>query len=247
MPKPLARLFLLGLHVLSGAMQIALLFPWLSNGARERLIRVWSRAMLGILGVRVEIEGALPPPGVMLVANHVSWLDIISIHATLHCRFVSKAEVARWPLIGWMARQAGTLFLVRENKRDAVRINRHIADLLRQGERLAVFPEGTSSDGRSLLPFYSALFDPTVQAGATVAPLLIRYLDDDGHQTDRPAYHGDITLWQSLRAVLSHGPIGVRLDFLTPIYSQGLDRRTLTQSAETALRERLAICRIGPV
>jgi len=199
----LLRLFFLGLHVFSGAAQILLLFPWLGGRARNGLIRIWSRALLGILGVRVEVTDPLPPGGVMLVANHVSWLDIVAIHATLSCRFVSKAEVARWPLIGWMARQAGTLFLMRESKRDAVRINRHIADLLAQGECLAVFPEGTSSDGQCVLPFYAALLDPAVQAGARVAPLLIRYLDRDGTPTDRPAYHGDISLWQSLRAILS--------------------------------------------
>lgn len=235
----LLRLPLLGLHVASGAVQILLLFPWLGTRRRAPLIRAWSRTLLVILGVRLDIEGELPPAGVMLVANHVSWLDIVAIHASLSCHFVSKAEVANWPLIGWMARQAGTLFLVRERQRDAMRINRHIAVRLEQGERLAVFPEGTSSDGRGLLPFYAALLEPAAQTGAPVAPLLIRYLNRDGRQTDRPAYHGDISLWQSLQGVLRGGPVHARLAFLPLISTADQDRRALARAAETAIRVRL--------
>src|SRR5207342_3377123 len=105
-----------------------------------------------------EVRGNMPTRGpMMLVANHISWLDILVLHASRHCRFVSKSDVAHWPLIGRLATAAGTMYIERESRRDALRIVHHMTEALASGDILAVFPEGTTSDGVTLLPFHANL------------------------------------------------------------------------------------------
>lgn len=177
------RLIRLGLHILAGAFTILLLFPFLKPDERGRRVVAWARKLLAIVRVRVTVHGRPPAvrgEGALIVANHVSWLDIHVLHSLIPSRFVSKAEVRDWPLIGWMAEQAGTLFLDRRKKADARRVNETMAALLRQGECLALFPEGTTTDGTRLLPFYPSLLQPAVVAGARVWPAVIRYRHPDG-------------------------------------------------------------------
>ncbi|MDF3823608.1 lysophospholipid acyltransferase family protein, partial [Leptospira sp. 96542] len=121
-------------------------------------MQVWARALLRHLGLRVEVQGDVVSPGpLLLVSNHISWLDIMSLHAARYCRFVAKADIQRWPLVGRLVTGAGTLYIQRDSRRDAMRVVQHIAERLRAGEVLAVFPEGTTSDGQDLLPFHANL------------------------------------------------------------------------------------------
>jgi 1-acyl-sn-glycerol-3-phosphate acyltransferase len=153
---------------------------------------------------------------------------------------VSKAEVRDWPLIGWMAARAGTLYLERAKKSDARRVNEEMAALLREGECLALFPEGTTTDGTRLLPFYPSLLQPAVAAGARVWPAVIRYRHADGRISLAAAYHDDISLGRSLMRILAQDEILAEVTFLPPIASTGLHRRELAGRAEAAIREHLA-------
>jgi len=237
------RLIRLGLHILAGALTILLLFPFLQPDERGRRVVVWARKLLAIVRVRVQVRGRPPAvrgEGALIVANHVSWLDIHVLHSVLPSRFVSKAEVRDWPLIGWMAERAGTLYLERSKKSDARRVNEAMASLLRAGECLALFPEGTTTDGTRLLPFYPSLLQPAVVAGARVWPAVIRYRHADGRINRQAAYHDDISLWQSLRRILRQEAIFAEVTFLPPIASAGLHRRELARRAEAAIRAHLA-------
>ncbi|MCS6786986.1 MAG: 1-acyl-sn-glycerol-3-phosphate acyltransferase [Thiobacillaceae bacterium] len=239
----LGRLTRLGLHILAGALTILLLFPLLTSAERERRVVAWARGLLAIVRVRVRVRGRPPAvrgEGALIVANHVSWLDIHVLHSLLPTRFVSKAEVRDWPLIGWMAARAGTLYLERAKKSDARRVNAEMARLLQAGECLALFPEGTTTDGTRLLPFYSSLFEPAVQAGARVWPAAIRYLTPDGGINRAAAYHDDVSLWQSLRRILAQDAILAEVSFLPPIAAAGLNRRQLAALAHQAIHAALA-------
>ena len=155
--KPLrgaARLLRLLGHIALGLATVLLRFPRLSPQQQGMRVQAWAMALLGHLGIALQVRGPVPRQGpVLLVANHLSWLDIVVIHAAGHCRFVSKSDVQGWPLIGALATAAGTLYIERSTRRDALRVVHQMADALRAGEVLAVFPEGTTGDGRTLLPF----------------------------------------------------------------------------------------------
>lgn len=237
------RLIRLGLNILAGALTILLLFPFLVREERDRRVVAWARKLLATLRVRVVVRGRPPAvrgEGALIVANHVSWLDVHVLHSLLPSRFVSKAEVRDWPLIGWMAARAGTLYLERARKSDARRVNAEMAALLRDGECLALFPEGTTTDGTRLLPFYPSLLQPAVASGARVWPAVIRYRHPDGRINLEAAYHDDISLGQSLMRILAQDEILAEVTFLPPIASTGLTRRELARRAEAAIRERLA-------
>lgn len=145
----------------------------------EWMIMWWSRTMCRVFGIRVSVEGELPSGPVMLVANHMSWLDIEVLHSLRVFTFVAKAEIARWPLVGWMARAGGTVFHQRgdENSRHAV------SDLftakLAQGRSVAIFAEGRTSDGTRVLPFHGRMFRPAVETGTPLVPAAIRYMHTD--------------------------------------------------------------------
>lgn len=231
------------LHVLAGALTILLLFPWLERAERDKRVGRWAGQLLAILNVRPELRGRPPTvrgEGALIVANHVSWLDIHLLHSLLPARFVSKAEVRGWPVIGWMAEAAGTLFLERSRKSDAARMNTVMSGHLRDGDCLALFPEGTTSDGGGLLPFYPSLFQPAVEAGARVWPAVIRYTRPDGTPCEAAAYCDDVNLLQSLRRITGEPGIVAEIHFLPAIASAGLNRRELAKQAEAAMRAALA-------
>lgn len=234
------KLLRLGGHLLAGALTILLLFPHLDKAERGRRISRWAAHMLAILRVRVVTRGRAPnvrAGGAMLVSNHVSWLDIHVFHSLLPVRFISKAEVRGWPVIGWLAQEVGTVFLVREKKSDALRVNQVMADHLREGDLLALFPEGTTSDGRDVLPFYPSLFQPAVEAGAQIWPARLRYLDGRGQYSEAAAYYGGMTLAASLWRIARQEGVVVQVEFLVPIPNkEGLARRDLARLCEAVIR-----------
>jgi len=184
----------------------------------------------------------LPGP-LLLVANHISWLDITSLHAARFCRFVSKADVKAWPLIGALASGVGTLFIERESRRDAMRVVHHMADSLRAGDVLAVFPEGTTGEGVELLPFHANLLQAAIAAGSPVQPVALQFIDThSGERSLAPCYVGDDTLVGSVwRTVRARG-ITVRIVFGELQTAQGRERRTWA----AGLRETIVQLRQSP-
>ncbi|MGQ9725325.1 MAG: lysophospholipid acyltransferase family protein, partial [Tepidimonas sp.] len=163
-------------HLLQGLWTVWWCFPRWDEATRARRIQAWSAQALRILGVALRVQGQPPAHGPLLVvANHVSWLDILAIDAAWPCRFVSKADVRHWPLLGRLVAGAGTLFIERDRKRDALRVVHHLAERLQAGDVLAVFPEGTTSDGRSVLPFHANLLQAALATGTPVQPLGLAY------------------------------------------------------------------------
>ena len=222
-------------HALAGWLTITLRFPRYNAQQREAAVQAWAQRMLRILGVPLHVHGHPPARGpLLLVSNHLSWLDILVLHAARHCRFVSKADVRHWPLLGTLATGAGTLYIEREKRRDAMRVVHHMAESLRAGEIVAVFPEGTTGDGRALLPFHANLIQAAISADAPVQPVALRFVDRaSGKPSDGPLYLGDDTLVASLWRTLAGRPFVAHVRFGEPQHAQGRDRRAWAQ----ALRE----------
>jgi 1-acyl-sn-glycerol-3-phosphate acyltransferase len=214
-------------HALSGLATIVWEFPHLDAAQREDRVQAWARAMLAVLGIRLEVRGTPPARGpVLLVANHISWLDILVMHAARHCRFVAKADVRHWPVIGRLATGAGTLYIERESRRDALRVVHHMAECLRSGDVLAVFPEGTTSDGARLLPFHANLLQAAISANAPAVPLALSFVDTATRTPSRaPAYVGDDTLLGSVWRTLTAPPLTAIVSYGEPQFAQGLERR----------------------
>ena len=171
----------------------------------------------------------------MLVANHISWLDIFVINAVAPTAFVSKDEVRDWPLIGWLCAHTETIFLARGSRAAAQQTRETIVAALRQGTHVAVFPEGTTTDGGRLLPFHGALFQSAIDAGVPVVPLALRYVAADGTSSRAPAYDGDVTLWECLRAIVRTGGLRAQLRVLAPLSSGDTDRRHLAARSHRAI------------
>src|SRR5690606_7079992 len=168
----------------------------------------------------------------LVVSNHVSWLDIVALNAVVPSRFVSKAEVADWPVVGRMVTQAGTLFLTRERRRDAMRVLGLMAKGLREGHTLAVFPEGTTGDGHGVMHFHPNLLQAAIEASVPVQPVALRYADPQHAVSPLAAYVGDTTLLQSLWRVVSARGLVVHVQVLSPQAVTHADRRTLAASLQ---------------
>lgn len=236
------RLARAGLHLSWGCLLVASLFPWLSPARRGAMRKRWSRQLLSMLGVRLRAQGT-PRQGALLVANHVSWLDIYAINAVTNTRFVCKAEVRDWPLIGWLVAKNDALFITRNNRHDARRLCDAIAASLRAGDTVVVFPEGTSSDGRQVLPFHGALFQAAIDAGCGVQPASLRYLDGNERPTTAPAYCGDITMLDSLIALARASRTIAEVTLLEHLATDcdGVARQALAARARGLVTSRLAL------
>ncbi len=251
------------LHIAIGFSIIALGFPLVSHATRQRVIRWWSRRVLAICGVSVRMlwpsrgtqrdphvaaskvmaAAMCPGGGAMLVMNHISWLDIHVVHSQRPARFIAKAEIARWPILGYLTDRTGTIFIERGRRHAVRQVNHRAAQLLRDGELVAMFPEGTTSDGDRLLPFHVNLIQSAIDARAPIVVAGLRYLDARGLPTSAASYVGDINLLQSIVRLIRMGPITAELHLIDAIdvFDGGVTatRHQLGQRARALIAEAL--------
>lgn len=236
----IGRLLAVVAHLLHGMLVMAWRFPALDAAGRQQRIQWWSRRLLHLAGLELRVQGQPRTAGALLLANHVSWLDICAIHAACpQARFVSKADVLRWPLLGWLIKGAGTLFIERERKRDALRMVHDMAAALGRGETVAVFPEGTTGAGDHILPFHANLLQAAIAVQAPIQPVLLRFTEPGQPVSLSAQYIGDTTLVQSIWRVVSAQGLRVEVDFLDPQASAHGDRRALAEGVRQQLQMRL--------
>ena len=186
------------MHIVGGLATTVFVFPWVGRGTRQRLIRRWCRQFLRMLEVEARVhwrhDGGMPG-NVLIVANHISWLDIFVLLSFQPARFIAKADLRRLPVVGRLIANVGTLFIERERRRDTHTVNRHTVEALARGDVVAVFPEGTTSDGTGLLKFHSSLLQSAVDANGHVQPIAIRYRTPGGRASaTRRRYVGELSL-----------------------------------------------------
>lgn len=211
-----------------------------SATVRRRIARIGltrcSRALLAALGLARVARGPMPPRGSLLVANHLSWLDVPAALAFWPCTFVAKREVRAWPLLSTLGDALGVVWIDRSRPRDLLRVIPTLEQTLRTGHSVLLFPEGTTTNGRTLLPFRSGLLEAAVRAQALVFPVAISCHVESG-EADALCWYGDETLVANLPRVASLRGARVSLHVGAPI-AVGHDRKTLARMARQQLVRR---------
>jgi 1-acyl-sn-glycerol-3-phosphate acyltransferase len=230
----LARAVLHGVH---GLLVVLLQFRWLDAAGRQRRIAWWSAKMLRMLGLELRVQGQFRPGAKLIVANHVSWIDILAIHAVCpEARFVSKADVQQWPLVNRLVDSANTLYIQREKRRDALRVVHQMAEALKAGDTVAAFPEGTTGDGRALLPFHANLLQAAIATETPIQPVALRFSDAQQAVSPAALWVGDTTLAGTLWLLASGRGMVAHVTVLTALSTAHADRRALSEH----LRELIA-------
>jgi len=231
-------------HVAVGLMMVGSVFRHASPVCRARLTGWWARKLLRILNIVITVHGARPSagaPNLIVAANHVSWVDIFVISAAHPARFVAKAEIRDWPIVGWLSERAGTIFIRRTRRSDTAKINELMHAVLAEGATIGFFPEGTTTLGDRLLKFHTSLFEPAVANRATLAPAAIRYLASDGERNDAVAFIGELSFAESVSQIIRQKSMIAEITFAPPIEAAGFTRRALALEAEGAIAAILGV------
>jgi 1-acyl-sn-glycerol-3-phosphate acyltransferase len=213
------RAFAVGFFCLCALVENAITIPFFARvrrlQARTAWQRRWSRFACRVVGIRVTTRGSMPHSG-LLACNHLSYLDVVVLSSIRPCVFVAKRDVATWPLFGWLARAAGTIFVDRERRLASTDVVELVREAVAGGSLVVLFPEGTSSDGSTVLPFKSALLESAVELRCPVAAAAIEYALDDGSVADEVCYWGDMTLVPHLLNLFFKREIRSRCSFSLP-------------------------------
>jgi 1-acyl-sn-glycerol-3-phosphate acyltransferase len=222
----------------------------LTDGSQPSSVRApWSRRLLHILRVRVRVRGQAhaTPPGTttLVLSNHVSWLDVFVIRASLECRFVAKSEIRHWPVVGWLVARQGTVFVQRARRHDTARVNAAMDDALAGGGRMVVFAEGSTTDGTEIRPFHGALLQPVVRTEGFALPVALRYVTSDGEVDVRAAYAGETSLWESTLMLTEKPEVLAELTLLPAVHAVGRHRRDLAEHCSAQVADALNLPRPG--
>jgi 1-acyl-sn-glycerol-3-phosphate acyltransferase len=233
----LLRVLVLALH---GLVVATLRFPAQSLAQRQAFVGWWSARMLQVMGIGLKVQGSLRPGAKLVVSNHVSWIDIVAIHAVCpEARFVSKSDVQHWPVLNRLAAAGRTMYIEREKRRDAMRVVHQMAQALQDGDTVAVFPEGTTGDGRTLLPFHANLLQAAIATGTPVQPVVLRFSDADHAVSPAALFLGETTLAQSLWTLLCAQGLVVQVQVLTAQGTAHADRRALAEYLRATIADAL--------
>ena len=207
---------------------------------QAREVEAWARGMLRIMGIDVRIEGTPAVGPVLMAANHISWLDILVMHAARHCRFVAKSEIRHWPLVGALTTAGQSLYIERASSRDALRVVHHMHAALMNGDVLGVFPEASTGSGVELLPFHGNLLQAAISADAPIQPVALRFVDaQTGEPSFAPCYIADDTLVGSLWRTLCAPPLLAQVCYGELEHAQGRSRREWAHDLRESIKQLL--------
>lgn len=232
------------LHVFAGVLTCAFVFPFIGAVKREALVKRWSFQLLGLCKVKVRLldrSGGQIPEHALIIANHVSWLDIFVINSWQACHFVAKSDIRSWPIAGWLSAQAGTIFLARGKQREVRRIYEGLVHQLRDNKRIAFFPEGTTGAQGGILPFHANLFEAAIEAQVPILPFAVRYVDAKGQLHPAADFIGEMTFAESMKLILQSGAMTAELIQLPMISTDGAHRREVAQVAREVVAHALDV------
>ena len=228
------------LHILLVVPLCLLIFISTKN-QQERIIRFWCKRLLSIFEISVEVTGLesslMNQKKYLMVANHISWIDIIVIQSIKPCIFVAKSDVASWPLFGWVAQMTGTIFIKRDKISDIKKALKKMKRRLIK-RSVCIFPEGTSTNGRYLLPFKSNLFQSSIDTQKSILPLCLRY-EQKNIYTDKTAFVDDMSLLDSIIKIKQEKDIRVVVEILQPIRPR-YNRKELASYTQEIIRNNLS-------
>lgn len=236
------KLILITLLFISGLIIAGIIFPVLgivskptpSKSYRDALKLMWLNWFKAILGLQIRTTGNAPDFACLTVSNHISWLDIIVLGCFSPAHFVAKSDILLWPVIGYLARQGGTIFVRRGDKNQIKAIAEEIIWLLKQNNKVIVFPEGTTTNGDSVLPFHASLFQSALLTRAVVQPVAIQY---EGAAKNAAAFIGDDAFVPHLIKMLSFEKIEAHVCFLPTINTTGKQRLAVSNEARATIME----------
>lgn len=220
---------------------LTLALPRCERPVRDGIARCWARGVAGLIGLRITVHGQAPAPPFLLVTNHLGYIDIVTLMACAPAVFVSRGDLSGWPVLGTLARSAGTLFIDRSLKRDVMRINMLMGAVLAGGQGLIMFPEGTSSDGSAVLTFRSSLFQPAVELAQPVSWASLGYRTPEGQAPAGTSvcWWGDMTFVDHFWRLLQLPHINAQVSFgAAPLRHS--DRHELSRAAQAAVTDQLA-------
>lgn len=233
------RIIGLLLVVLIGLFIAFAFYGWMSKSKKEWVLRTWSRCLMKTTGVQVVSEGAPIMEGpVMLTANHVSWIDIFIINSQRATAFIAKSEIRQWPVIGWLVGAVGTIFIQRGSRQAVVAINQILAKHFEEGTCIGLFPEGTTSEGFSVLHMFSGLLEGAMQAKVPIQPVALLF-SHQGQRSSRVAFVGEQTLVENIWVLLSSKNVSVTVRFLEPVTQAGEEVLISRQEVADKIREAL--------
>ena len=236
------RLLFLAIHIIIG---LILTVPFLHQSIppdsfAASLTRWWYRLLCKIFGVKLTCKGIASNKPTLFVANHISWFDIPALGSCIAAHFLSKDEVKHWPIIGWMAGKAGTLYISRGQRGAAEQSIDDITQTLNNGLHVVIFPEGTTTDGNSVKRFHSRLFQAAINAGADIQPVVIAYPHVEGIHP-KAAFIGETDFLESTLDIMAEAQMDANVEFLTPISSTNASRdelaRICQQSIENVVKQ----------
>jgi 1-acyl-sn-glycerol-3-phosphate acyltransferase len=234
------KTFRIILHILLVVPLCLLIFISTKN-QQERIIRFWCKRLLSIFEISVEVTGLesnlVNQKKYLMVANHISWMDIIVIQSIKPCIFVAKSDVASWPLFGWVAQMTGTIFIKRDKISDIKKALKKMKRRLIK-RSVCIFPEGTSTNGRYLLPFKSNLFQSSIDTQKSILPLCLRY-EQKNIYTDKTAFVDDMSLLDSIIKIKQEKDIRVVVEILQPIRPR-YNRKELASYTQEIIRNNLS-------
>ncbi len=234
---PVRLLALIG-HTLWGVL-VALLAPagaLVDTATGRRIVRFWHRGALTLLGIPLKTMGKPVEAPALIVANHISWVDIAALGALCPGHFVAKSEIEAWPIFGWLARRAGTYYIQRGDRQASAAIAQRMTEALAHDQSVLLFPEGTSTDGRQVRPFHARLFAAAIDTGCPVQPVVLRYPDARGATHPAAPFIGDDTLLHHLWGLLrARTEFAVEVRFLAPELPAGLTARALANRAREVI------------
>jgi 1-acyl-sn-glycerol-3-phosphate acyltransferase len=205
------------------------------KGLSSKITCWWHRNVLRILGIKLSIYGTPSDAATLFAANHLSWLDIHVVGSQLPARFLSRAEVRHWPVFGWLASRAGTLYIPRGGKDAAAQANTVMHAALLNQHHVVLFPESTTSNG-NIRRFHGRLMQSAIDAKSLLQPLAIRYPHTEGSVHDAVLYVGDMSFMQSVKNVMAARGVKAELHFLEPVEAYDKTRDELARYAEAAVK-----------
>jgi len=232
-------LFVYGLIIAGGVFPVINLLSSANNAKNKRdaLKTHWLKRFSAIMNLNVTQKGELPEPGTLLVSNHISWLDIIVIGQYLPAYFVAKSDILSWPIIGYLSKQGGTIFIRRGDKKHIKATTEKMIWVLKQNSNIIAFPEGTTTQGDDVLGFHASLFHPALLTRSAIQPVAIQY---QGAAKEHAPFIGDDDFIPHLIKMLSLGKIEVHVCFMPVIKSSGRDRQSVSVDAREMISEEIS-------